>query len=161
MFQCWQCKVQLPSSQCPQYNFLWSPKKSWHIFHPKQCQSPWGTLSTYAYGGQSEKFIRNPKILFQLHCNPKISANLQTLTVVNKHQSPEKMLIEPRIASTEHRNISLTMFYSYDYVCHNVSKFRPKNITFEHILIQKYRTYLPVCKCAECPPRGFKHLLIL
>ena len=29
--------------------------------------------------------------------------------------------------------------------------FGPKNITFHNILTQKYRTYLPVCVCAECP----------
>ena len=32
--------------------------------------------------------------------------------------------------------------------------FGPKNITFHNILTQKYRTYLPVCVCAECPPLG-------
>ena len=30
--------------------------------------------------------------------------------------------------------------------------FGPKNITFGNILTQKYRTYLPVCACTECPP---------
>ena len=30
--------------------------------------------------------------------------------------------------------------------------FGPKNMTFNNILTQKYRTYLPVCICAECPP---------
>ena len=30
--------------------------------------------------------------------------------------------------------------------------FGPKIITFGNILIQKYRTYLPVCVCAKCPP---------
>ena len=34
----------------------------------------------------------------------------------------------------------------------NVSLFAPKNITFGNILTQKYRTYLPVCACTECPP---------
>ena len=45
--------------------------------------------------------------------------------------------------------------------------FGPKNITFHNILTQKYRTYLPVCVCAECPPWGVSekedltvHLLI-
>ena len=33
--------------------------------------------------------------------------------------------------------------------------FGPKNITFHNILTQKYRTYLPVCVCAECPPGMF------
>ena len=30
--------------------------------------------------------------------------------------------------------------------------FGPKKITFGNILTQNYRTYLPVCACAECPP---------
>ena len=34
----------------------------------------------------------------------------------------------------------------------NFSLFAPKNITFGNILTQKYRTYLPVCACTECPP---------
>ena len=36
----------------------------------------------------------------------------------------------------------------------NFSVFAPKNITFGNILTQKYRTYLPVCACTECPPLG-------
>ena len=32
--------------------------------------------------------------------------------------------------------------------------FGPKNITFGNNLTLKYRTYLPVCACGECPPRG-------
>ena len=30
--------------------------------------------------------------------------------------------------------------------------FGPRNITFGNILTQKYRTYLPICTCAEWPP---------
>ena len=33
----------------------------------------------------------------------------------------------------------------------SLASFEPKNITFRNILTQKYRTYLPVCACTECP----------
>ena len=35
-----------------------------------------GTQQIHIRGGQSKKFSGNPKISFQLHCNPKISPHL-------------------------------------------------------------------------------------
>ena len=62
------------------------------------------------------------------------------------------MHIEVSFASKEPKNISITIFDANKYHGQNFSLFGPKNITFSNILTQKYRTYLPVCACAECPP---------
>ena len=65
---------------------------------------------------------------------------------------PETMQVKVRIASSEPRNISYTMFGVKNIMKIVLVLFGPKNITFGNILTQKYRTYLPVCACAECPP---------
>ena len=44
------------------------------------------------------------------------------------------------------------MFGVKKYQENSFCLFGPKDITFGNILTQKYRTYLPVCACAECPP---------
>ena len=90
-------------------------------------------------GGQSKKFSGNPKISLHLHCHPKISARFTLGNLCMNIEYPEIMQIEVRIAASEHRNISSTIF-------------GPKNITFGNILTQKYRTYLPACAFTECPP---------
>ena len=107
---------------------------------------------THTGGGQSQKFSGNPKISLQLQCNPKISAHVIYINLYMNIEYPQTMQIEVRIASIEHRNIDITMFGIKKYHQHSFSFFGPKNITFGNILTQKYRTYLPVCACAE--PRG-------
>ena len=67
---------------------------------------------------------------------------------------PETMQIEKSITSNEPRNISSTMFGIKNIMNIVLVFFGPINITFHNILTQKYRTYLPVCVCAECPPWG-------
>ena len=86
-------------------------------FRANEPLSPWvlcpgGHSAHTRTGGQSEKFPRNQKISVRLHCNPKISANFKTLTLVNKHARPEKMPTQATTASTERRNISLSMLYA-------------------------------------------------
>ena len=61
-------------------------------------------------GGQPEKFSCNPKISVWFHCNKKVSANLKTLTPVNRHKSSETMQIEAMIASTAPRIVRFTIF---------------------------------------------------
>ena len=61
------------------------------------------------------------------------------------------MQIEVTNASNKSRNISLTIFDAEKYKKNNFNLFGPNNITFSNMLTQKYRTYLPVCACTECP----------
>ena len=130
----------------------------WEAFGSQTIQ-PRGALRTYAYGGgQSQKFSGNPKISLQLQCNPKISAHVIYINLYMNIEYPQTMQIEVRIASIEHRNIDITMFGIKKYHQHSFSFFGPKNITFGNILTQKYRTYLPVCACAE--PRGGGDLVV-
>ena len=56
------------------------------------------------------------------------------------------------IASSEPRNISLTIFDAKNIMNIISVLFEPKKYHFDNILTQKYWTYLPVCACAECPP---------
>ena len=71
-----------------------------------------GALSTHPYGGVSPRNYLATQNISLASLNPKISANFKTLTPVNKHKSPRAMQIEARIAATEPRNISWTMFYA-------------------------------------------------
>ena len=67
--------------------------------------------SAYAHTkGQSKKFSGNPKISLQLHFNPKISANFILRNLYMNIKYPETMQVKVRIASSEPRNISYTMF---------------------------------------------------
>ena len=85
-------------------------------FQPLVCSTP-----NYYYTEQfpTSPYYCQPPVysvlenISSVHRNPKISANLKTLTTVNKHKSPETMHTEARIASTEPRNICLTLFYAY------------------------------------------------
>ena len=79
-------------------------------------------------GGQSKKFSGSLKVSLQLHCNPKISAHFILKNVYKNIKYPETMQIEVRIASSEHRNISSTIF--------DVKKYH--ELDFNCILIQTY-----------------------
>ena len=61
-------------------------------------------------GRQSKKFSGNPKISPQLHFNPKISAQFILRNLYMNIKYPETMQVKVRIASSEPRNISDTMF---------------------------------------------------
>ena len=97
-------------------------------------------------GGHSKEISGNLKISLQLHCSPKISAHFILRYLCMNRKYPEIMQIEVRIASGEPRIISSTMF--------GVKKHHEHSFSF--IWTQKYRTYLPVCACAECPPPGMR-----
>ena len=64
--------------------------------------------------------------------------------------------LEVRIASSKPRNISSTMFDVEKYHEHDFSFIWIQNITFGNIMTKKYRTYLPVYACVECPPGALK-----
>ena len=111
-----------------------------------------GTQHIRIRGGQSKKFSGNPKISLQLHFNPKISAHSIITNLYMNIKYPETMQVKARLPLAN-PEISVTRCF----VSKNIMKivlllFGPKNITFGNILTQKYRTYLPVCACAECPP---------
>ena len=55
----------------------------------------------------------------------------------------EVMQIEVMNASNKPRNNSLTIFDTEKYQQQNFSLIEPKNIAFDNIITQKYRTYLP------------------
>ena len=114
-----------------------------------------GTQHICIRGGQSKKFSGNPKISLQLHCNPKISAHFILRNLYLNIKYPETMQIEVRIACSEPRKYQLNDVWYKKNIINIVSVFfGPKNITSSNVLTQKYRTYLPVCVCAECPPLG-------
>ena len=90
---------------------------------PRLFSAPY-LFGTREYGeGQSKKLSGNPKILLQLHRNPKISAH--------NIKYPETMQIEVRIASSKHRNISSTILDVKTY----------NELNFNFILTQKYHFY--------------------
>ena len=72
-------------------------------------------------GRQSKKFSSNPKISLQLHCNPKISAHFILRNPYMNIKYPETMQIGVRIASSEPRNINITMFGVKKYHEHDFS----------------------------------------
>ena len=62
------------------------------------------------HGVQSKKFSGNSKISLQLHFNQKISAHFILRNLYMNIKYPETMQVKVRIASSEPRNISYTMF---------------------------------------------------
>ena len=79
-------------------------------------------------GGQSKKFSGNPKIPLQHNCDPKISAHFILKNLYMNIKYRETMQTKVRIASSEPRNIILTM-------C-GVKKYHEDGFSF--ILTQKY-----------------------
>ena len=61
-------------------------------------------------GGQSKTFSGNPKISLQLQFNPKISAHFILRKPYMNIKYPETMQVKVRIAFSEPRNISYTIF---------------------------------------------------
>ena len=94
---------------------------------------PGGTLSTYSYRrrGQSKKLSDNSKISLQPHCNPKILAHFILRNLCMNIKYSETMQIEIRIASSEPKNFSSTMF--------GVKKYHEHNFSF--IWTQKYHCW--------------------
>ena len=85
--------------------------------------TPRRTLKTYAYGegGKPRKFSNNPKISLQVHCHPKLSAHFILRNLYMNRKYLETLQIEVRIASSEPRNISSTIFDVRKYQEHNFS----------------------------------------
>ena len=95
-------------------------------------------------GGQSKKFSGNPKISPQLHFNPKISAQFVLRNLYMNMKYPETMQVKVRIASSEPRNISDTMF--------GVKKYHEDSFSF--IWTQKYHfSQYSDPKISDLPPR--------
>ena len=114
-----------------------------------------GGHSAHTHGSVQEIF-RQPKNITSASMQPKNISLFYIYIYINLYMNikyPQTMQIEVRISSIEPRNINIKMFGVSKNVINIVSVFfGPKNITFGNILTQKYRTYLPVCACAECPP---------
>ena len=64
---------------------------------------------------------------------------------------PETLEIEIRIASSEHRNISSTIFDVKKYHELNFNFFWTQKYHFGNIVTQKCQTYLPVCAFSVRP----------
>ena len=96
------------------------------------------------WGGQSKKFSGNQKMYLQLYGKPIISAHFVVGNQYMNIKYPETMPIEVRIASTEPKNISSTMF--------GVKKYHEHGFSF--IWTQKYHFWqCPDPKISDLPPR--------
>ena len=79
--------------------------------------------------GSVQEIFREPKILVQVHCSPKISAHFIFSNLCMNMKCSEIMQTEVRIASSEPRNIGLTISDTKKYhVNIPAVLFRPKNI---------------------------------
>ena len=123
-------------------------------FLEKKTKIPGGTICTYAYGGQFKKFLDDSDTSLHPYCNPKISAHFILRNLYMNIKYPETMRIDVRIASSEPRNISSTIFGDKNIMNLILIFFGPKSITFSKYSNPKYRTYLPTCAFAECAPPG-------
>ena len=104
----------------------------------------------------TKKFSGNAKVSLQLHnCNPKVSAHFILRNLYISIKYPKTMQLEVRIASSEPRSISYTMFGVKNIMNIVLVLFGLKNITFGNILTQRYRAYLPVYAWADCSTLGF------
>ena len=123
---------------------------------------PGEALSTYAYGGGSVREIFwPPKNISPASLLPKNITYFYALTPVNEHKNPETMPIEGGLP-LQNPEISFRLCYMpKKYHGYDFSYFGPKNITFGNIQTQKYRTYLPVSSCSECPPWEHTFCMIL
>ena len=72
-----------------------------------------GGHSVHMHMGVCQRnFLATQKYQFRLSLLPKNITYFYALTTVNEHKNPVTMPIEARIASTEPRDISLTMLYA-------------------------------------------------
>ena len=101
-----------------------------------------------------EGALRQPNILSLASLKPlkpKKINSFHTSTTVNELEIPQKMQIGVKMPSKESKN-NFGLYLMAKIMAIISVLFGPKNIALRNIFIQKYRTYLPACSYAECPP---------
>ena len=115
-----------------------------------------GTL--YAYGGRgiSQRNFQATKDIPSNSLQPKNFSSCYTQKPAHEHEisrnNENRGLANPEISVQQY-------FMSKNIMNIFSVLYGPKNITFGNILTQKYRTFLLVCGCAECPPWGYLWLM--
>ena len=126
--------------------------------------APRGALITYAYRGIILRNFLGTQNVSSASLQPKNFTYFYALTPVNEHENPETMPFEARIASTEPRNISLTIFHvqKTSCLCYDFRYFGPKNITLERFKLPRNigLTSLYVLFLSTPPPPGQVPLLL-
>ena len=113
---------------------LWYCSKAITLLKHHFSKPQGGALSTYRNGTVQKIFRQCKKI--------KILAQFIIGNLFTNMKFPETMQIE-----CQFNNIWCKKYPNIISIL-----FGPNNITFGNILTQKFRTCLPKCACAECPP---------